>query len=272
VRTWFWAWISVALILVAVLGPGIYYWHEIGAHWARCIYGDPTCSLAVTTYALTALTGAAFIAAFRAAGFAKETIEYEKTAIVALNDCQKHRLPKHIDRTREFQLPSLSSTRFVESTAVSGQWLTTHFDCRNVGRAPVIDGKLLVEIPSSPTGPRTLDIDIGNLLPGKWLHVTVRFDLTLRECEFRWHGVFHKHPREQIGLYIGTAQLIGQPVTLGVTQAQLPPVPPPPTPPAIGTPPVPQPPPSVVGAAAAAAPTDRDDDDERDSEKAGDQL
>lgn len=211
-RVWVWSGLAMLVLIAAFLVPGINYWKAIDAHWARCVYGDPVCSLTVTTYALTFLTGAAFIAAFRAATFAKETIEHEKAAILALNLCGQSE--KHRGKNREFQLLAAPGAKFVEvaKSPEPGTFHVTQFDCRNVGRGPVIDGKLRIRV-SPPGGtPAERDVEIGNLLPGKWIHVTLHYALTLGGA-LEWVGALHKDPEQRIDLYVGSVRPSSQPVT-----------------------------------------------------------
>ena len=210
-RGWVWSGLAMLVLVVAFLVPGYYYWSAIGAHWARCVYGDPVCSLTVTTYALTFLTGAAFIAVVRAATFAKETIEHEKAAILALNRCGPG---KHLGKSREFQLLASPGAMIVEisKSPEPGSFHTTQFDCRNVGRGPVIDGKLRISITPEGGGRTERDIEIGNLLPGKWIHVTLNYALTLGEA-LEWVCAVHKSPEQRIDLYEGSARLNTRPVT-----------------------------------------------------------
>jgi hypothetical protein len=192
------------------------YWNSVGAHFSRCVYGDPVCSLTVTTYLLTFLTGGAFIAALWAATFAKETIEHEKAAVLALNACARE--AKHTREARLFTLQPGPSATFTEvQTVGAGSWLVADFDCHNVGRSAVIDGRL--EIAASPRGPQhsvpepirsvsaTQAISLGNLLPNRWIHVKLHIDLGLRALNFTWKRAVHKVD-DQIGLYTGTADTI----------------------------------------------------------------
>jgi hypothetical protein len=91
---WFSAWsiwnlrtqdvLRVALLLAIVaLVPGWFYWRSTGAKLAHCLYGDSSCSSALATYLLCALSLLAFCAAFEAVKHAYRSLQESTRAAKA---------------------------------------------------------------------------------------------------------------------------------------------------------------------------------------------
>jgi len=194
--------LGAGILLVAFLAPGIYYWHSIGAHYAHCVYGDPTCSLTVSTYGLAMLTGAAFIAAFRAAHFAAETIEHEKAAFLALTRCDKGE--GHVVDMAQFSLPAADKD-FAPGPPAQDS-LKAEFDCHNVGRSPIVDGRLDILITPRGRKEKAYPIELGNIMPGEWTHVRLHVAVALGFATYAFGAA--KHRNEDLEVYTGNARLI----------------------------------------------------------------
>lgn len=206
-RGWQFAVILALLLFAAFFGPAYIYWHGIQAHYARCVYGDPVCSLTVSTYLLVALTGGAFIAAYRAADYAKRALEHEQSAEIALNACAKKSAKRHAGHTIELWLCDLS-TGFEPKEPAGHTWVPNDFDCHSIGKSAVVNGKLWIKIDGQP--PHKYSAAIGNIRSGKWVHVRLQFATALLEHAAQWEGATHKND-EQITLFPGDVEPIKKP-------------------------------------------------------------
>src|SRR5215469_10760167 len=79
--------LAFVAFFLAILIPGAIFWMHFGQHASRCVYGDPICSLTVSTYLLCFLTVLAFLAAYKAARYAQKTLQMERAVILSLNRC-----------------------------------------------------------------------------------------------------------------------------------------------------------------------------------------
>jgi hypothetical protein len=78
------------------LVPGIVYWSQTQPDVAKCLWGEPACSLSVATFVLVFVTAGAFLAAFTAALYAYQTmviarnaLGLERSAILMIRQCRE---------------------------------------------------------------------------------------------------------------------------------------------------------------------------------------
>ncbi len=180
-------WVAIAaVILVAVaLGPAIPYWVAIGAHPARCIYGDPVCSLTVSTYLLGMLTLGAFLAAYKAARYTQEALEHEKLPALSVQSCNaSHKRPPLrlfiSDVTKGFVMEPPADIN-------ASPYQPAEVELISVGRSPVVNGILTVTA-CNPQGQEfSLPVDIGSIRAGKSEHLALLFSQQLANVTFRWN-------------------------------------------------------------------------------------
>jgi hypothetical protein len=176
--------VGAMILLLAAILPGIPYWMKIGVHPARCIYGDPICSLTVSTYLLGCLTLAAFLAAYKAARYTQEALEHEKQPALSAQVCSsKHKRPPLrfyiTDVKRGFEIEPPKNFH-----AVAFQ--TADFELISVGRSPVVNGMLEISARNASGEIFPLHIDVGSIRAGKAEHVTMFFAPELSSVTFNW--------------------------------------------------------------------------------------
>ncbi len=201
------AWAALGLF-IAVAGPGVWYWISTQAHFARCVYGDPTCSLTVSTYLLCVLTLGAFLAAYRAARYAQQAIEIEREVVVAIENCSTLRAsltPGGDDGTTSHHNPHRTEERYMK-TVNNGflrdrpdnysrdQYGMVEFDCMSVGRSPVVNGSIQVKCKAPNGNENDRTISIGSIPTDEFIHLRLWLDNRLRDVEFTWieRSVRHK--------------------------------------------------------------------------------
>jgi hypothetical protein len=202
------AWAFVALLL-ACLAPGAIYWNSIHAHFARCVYGDPICSLTVSTYLLCILTVAAFLAAYRAARYAQKAFAMERSVILSLDECRAHEddlaaaqveedvlkratVQRHEPHKREQRFLRIVAKEFFENTRPADfsreRYGRVDFDCTSMGRSPLINGQLPVIWIAADGAHGRLRLDIGSIPTGTFVHLTLWLAKDLNRTSFSWGG------------------------------------------------------------------------------------
>jgi hypothetical protein len=167
--------ITLALVGGCVLAPGILYWSTIHGDPIRCIYGDPVCSLTVSTYLLAALTALVFGATLLAVYYAAKTLEHERSPALSIQRCvgdgDQHNYEVHTfyldDVNDGFQQnrPSIFDRR---------DWGSYAFDCTSVGRAPLIGGELRLSMYINDDLSNII-VPIGSLKSGADRHIHLWF-------------------------------------------------------------------------------------------------
>jgi len=171
------------------------------------------CSLTVSTYLLSLLSIGAFLAAYRAARYAKEALAMEREVVLSLNACDaiqrdkkaaqqnpkrgkdrdrlKYLIPmkhephrceerylRNIDRGFEAQRPGDFNTQ---------AYGPAEFDCASLGRSALINGALQVQCEVPNGGAKVLRIQIGSIPADQYVHLTLWIATDkLGEVDFRW--------------------------------------------------------------------------------------
>jgi hypothetical protein len=160
------------LLLLATLIPGWFYWNKVGAHLARCVYGDASCSLTVSTYLLCAITSAAFLAAYAAALYAKRALEHEQTATLAVQGCRGCGKPQGI--IHRYMDEDVAG--FVEESRPlfdPREYGRADFDLWSVGRSPVVDCSLGVLVTNNFGDKYRTKVYVGSLNVGGQAHLVL---------------------------------------------------------------------------------------------------
>ena len=171
---------------------GAAYW--VGAHvrWSQCIYGNSQCSTAIATWVLCVVTGLAFIVAARAARWAWEALEYERTAELGLRECFQR---KHQPQVQRVILSLVDPPRRggLSDGDKRSDYEPLTFDLTNLGRAPIRNANILTRIRAagSPEDPADFDIDLGCFADRETIHLTIWVAKVLGRLEIIW-------PREAI--------------------------------------------------------------------------
>ena len=208
-RTWL---ASFVIIFFSVFLPGVYYWESIHAHWSRCVYGDPVCSLTVSTYLLSVLTLGAFLAAYKAARYAQATLEMEKEVVLSINACaattltnapvpqaltnqgnpvagsppivatkhEPHRCEVRYFVSLDRGFESLRPQDFNQET-----YGPVEFDCASLGRSALINGALRVRCTPPNQTFSLLPIEIGSIPTDEFIHLSLWIPLATN-IDFRW--------------------------------------------------------------------------------------
>lgn len=203
-KTRHWALAFVALFLAVVI-PGAVYWNQVGFHLARCMYGDPVCSLAISTYLLCVITVCAFLAAYRAIRFASQTLAMESEVILSINRCfvpmERAQKPRAADRRaiapehrvyREEHRYIRTIAQGFEMEKPNGFTKTAYkpieFDCSCVGRSALINGTLEIESTSPNGDVHPLRIDIGSIPANENVLLRLWISTALARVQFAWKG------------------------------------------------------------------------------------
>jgi hypothetical protein len=181
-----WWEVAAAALWAAFLIVGIAYW--LGAHSQviRCVFGDSQCSTAIASWILCVVTGLAFIVAARAARWAWETLENERTAELGLRECFQRKHQPHVQRFIDNLVDS------PRRNSSDGGDRSTHeplkFDITNLGRAPIRDAKILTRIRAagSTDDPTDIDIDLGCFADRETIHITIWVLKALGRLEVIW--------------------------------------------------------------------------------------
>jgi hypothetical protein len=193
-------------LFLACIGPGVWYWVATGAHFGKCVYGDPVCSLTVSTYLLCTLTLGAFLAAYRAARYAHQAIQIERQVVIAIEECssianvapgpQGEQNRHNAHRTEERYMKSITGgfRRIRPDNYSREQYGMVEFDCMSVGRSPVVNGELCVTCKAKDGTEDRKVITIGSIPTDEFVHLRIWIDRDLSDVEFRWipHRVKHK--------------------------------------------------------------------------------
>jgi hypothetical protein len=199
---------------LAAFAPGVVYWNGIHAHWARCLYGDPVCSLTVSTYLLATLTIGAFLAAYKAARYAQQTLEMEREVVLAIDSCNRVALEfSDAEREKTHSMhgsfnstaitkhePHRSEERFLQRIdrdfeAIrpddfnAQQYLPLAFDCHSLGRSALINGALLLNGSLPDAKPNPLRIEVGSIPADEFVHIVLWISKDLDKVEFEWQEI-----------------------------------------------------------------------------------
>lgn len=167
---------------IIFLVPGVFYWIFAHVSPARCLYGDPTCSLTFATYILCLLTGLAFLAAFRAARWALKTylvaadaLMLEQSRILVENYCRTEQ-----DRMQYadviLQNGILQRGRPDEDS--EQLFLAMDFQFSSLGRTGIVDPTLTLRVKYDDCRKDVVlpDITVGSVRPDGTTHVRLWLD------------------------------------------------------------------------------------------------
>ena len=207
-RNVFWA---AAWLFCATFIPGVAYWIATHANVPKCLYGDPACSLTLSTYLLCFLTLAAFLAAYRAARYAQQAIEIEREVTMALEQCKpfvvsdQPRRRRAITsehsayRTEELFMSSIDDgfQRSRPADFSRQGYIYIEFDCMSVGRSPIVNGEVKVNSRSPSGSKKDVGISVGSIPTDKFIHLKLWVNSSLEGFRFRWlqGNVSHKKGR-----------------------------------------------------------------------------
>jgi len=202
-------------LLLAVLIPGIWFWQKTGAHFGKCVYADPTCSLTVSTYLLCCLTLGAFLAAYRASRLAFQALHIERSVIIAVENCyvpgvqttstsnvanpEQHGALRLEERYMHDVEVGFESTRPADFTSDYAQ---VNFDCVSVGRSPVVMCSIGVKCTIGGDSKERV-VDVGSIPTNAFIHLRLWFDSSTSDIEFEWmeKTVKHKAESEIMGFF-----------------------------------------------------------------------
>lgn len=130
------------------LFPGVAYWSQTQPDVAKCLWGDPACSLAVATFVLVFVTAGAFLAAFTAALYAYQTmvvaknaLGLERSAILMIRRCRDSHicsLDILVSRDRiQFRGPSVTEEPY---------YCAMDYDFVSIGRTAVVKPTIPIHI------------------------------------------------------------------------------------------------------------------------------
>jgi hypothetical protein len=184
------------LIFCCILVPAALYWVLIGGNPIRCIYADPACSLAVSTYALVGATTLLFGGTLLVAFLALQQYEHDRNAALSMQRCP--RIDKcTFSKIDAFLEDDVDLFQFGDPrTPQDSNWGVAMIDCASVGKAPVVAGWLRVSIAPAIHKDKTwIALQIGDLPPGERVHISLFFrrrtitDRTLTVSHTRHEGL-----------------------------------------------------------------------------------
>ena len=154
-------------MVAAAIVPGLFYWSASGAEWAKCIYGNADCSLAVGTHLLAGVALATLLTAGYAASYAKRTFDLEREVIVSIHSCNAGEDRHEAYRREEWHLRSLADKapfRPGRPLEDENDYEPVEFDCCSLGRSAVINGVLYIVCKMTDGTKKTVSIRIGSIL------------------------------------------------------------------------------------------------------------
>ena len=166
------------LLLLAgcILAPVALYTAFIGGNPIRCIYGDPACSLAVSTYALVGATTLLFGGTLLVAFLALQQYEHDRNAALSMQrcprlaDCTFSKMNAYLED--EADLFQFGDPRTPEDP----HWGVAMIDCASVGKAPIVAGWLRILItPAIHKDMTWIALQIGDLPPAERVHINLFF-------------------------------------------------------------------------------------------------
>lgn len=143
-------WLGVGLAFYLI--PGVIYWRITNADIARCLWGDPVCSLSVGTYFLVLITGLAFVAAYFAAVYAFKTFEVTQRTLGVAQDALKLEVTTVLAVTRketniagEIDIVvrpnySIENTRPSDDDCMT--YLEIKYEFTSLGRTPIVQPEI----------------------------------------------------------------------------------------------------------------------------------
>jgi hypothetical protein len=173
----------LAAFAFAIIVPGFIYWIVTRANVAKCIYGDPVCSLTLSTYLLCALTAFVFLASLIGVRYAKETFERERRAVLSIERCARESCT-HGVKTYFIRDPSEGFLWTRPQSFDKDRFGLVDVDCLSVGKSPVINGVLRIALNDEPTKPLTLPI--GSMKSGSEGHVRIWFSREFLNYKMTW--------------------------------------------------------------------------------------
>ncbi len=183
------AW-AVSLAFIIFIGGGVAYWNIAGAHPARCLYGDATCSLAVSTYLLCLLTSAAFIAAFAAAHYAKEALEHERAVILSVERCRRD---KHKGEYTKAEVCYIAAVydgfkNGLPQDFSEHKYRRADFEVYSVGRSPAVLASIQANVTKRDGESFDYGVEVGYLKVRGRKHLTIWVANDLETIKMMWTG------------------------------------------------------------------------------------
>jgi hypothetical protein len=181
--------VTVCCLGVALWLPAFLYWGYNGFDPAKCVYADAGCSVAFATYLLCALTLGAFLAAYKAAVYAQQAFEHERTSVLAAQEC----LCEHArgDFKATVFLTDLRRG-FVSEAPPSSHYRVANIDCISVGRSPVVNCSLQVSV-TGDGGRFSYPIEIGSVGVNSKLHLKINVLEALGNVRLEWVPLETQH-------------------------------------------------------------------------------
>ncbi|HEV3086018.1 MAG TPA: hypothetical protein VGX96_02250, partial [Candidatus Elarobacter sp.] len=150
-----WTIVSAVTILTltgAVVASVILYWIRIQGNPIRCIYAEPGCSLAVSTYALAGATALLVGGSLVAALLTIQQFEHDRSAFLSVQRCRRETACKFTE-TVAYLAHDVDVFRFEKPDGWDPMdWGVTYVDCASVGKGPLVAAELQIEIRPATDG------------------------------------------------------------------------------------------------------------------------
>lgn len=184
------------------------YWrsHPAALSWSACLYGDKDCSLAASTWALTFVTLAAFVAAVAAAIYAAHTYALETNKALGHRLCADEEHVKSPDVTLYISSVRGKPLGHAPIKFKPEEFQTQHHAFLNLGRTPLTDVAVnyRINIPRQET-PILGRLELDCVQVDGEIHLTIFIRKSLGNVRITWDKPAFEGKHQSLDFYPGKA-------------------------------------------------------------------